>query len=348
MSVPSWHFLHGLCIRSDIPLDPYGLAPAGLVADLVILRGADREIPSRAPQGTVIASAVRHDRPDQPFYTAVADDNGYLLRFHGCCEVRVLPRFDQAECHVQPGVDPALIAVFLSGITLAFFLGLRGHPILHAAAVSAPGLDGELVAVAGGPGSGKSTLTALLCAAGCNFVTDDLLRLDVHGRHTDAIGGCSELRLRPGAAHLLDAFDPVPPTTRVTVDGRLALLFPKRDPHSPRLRLVILPWPSRVSDQVRLERVEPSEALLLLARYPRLDGWTLPAVLSMQFDALSRLVGTTPVLVAQIPWDPAPTVTRAVELLRQLEEHRLIGSTSDTGEAPSSSWESPPSGMRPV
>lgn len=297
------YVLHGLRLRSEIPLAAVP-AVGGRAPDAELLLGRVVEIPRGVPSGTVIASCDHRDRPGELFYSAIADDGAHLLRIHGVCDLRVDASRTRLVCDVDPRAAPDLVAMHLSGIGIAFVLGLGGTPVLHASAVAAPDLADEVVALGGGSGTGKSTVAALLCAAGCDFVTDDLLRLGFDGDAALSIGGSPELRLRDGAAYVLDAFAPPRPAARRTVDDRLALSLGSGDVPTRRIRAVVVPWPARDLDRVHTRRLDASDALVLLARSPKLEGWVSPSVVKMQFDGLARLVRSVPVLIARIPWAP--------------------------------------------
>jgi hypothetical protein len=179
--------------------------------------------------------------------------------------------------------------------------------------------DGDVVAIAGGHGVGKSTVTALLCAVGCGFVTDDLLRIDVSGARVRTVGGCAELRLRAGAAHVLGFLTAVGARrVRSTADDRMAVELGSKPPAIGVLRAIVVPWPARGQRHVELERLPAAEALVVLARNPRLEGWVLPSVVKMQFEAVARVVESTPVVRAVFPWSPEPTRDSARELVEAL------------------------------
>ncbi len=314
------YLLHGCTVQSELPLLAARAAQGVLAGDspLVVELGESRTIPAAAPAGAVLATIAHNEHSDRTFYTAVSDGGELVFRVHGCCDVVAAPSRSRLVCHLDPAADPELVAVYLEGMVLAFLLGMQGEPVLHASAVSCAALGGRGVAIAGGAGVGKSTVTALLCAAGCTFVTDDLLRLGLVEGRAVVRGGCSELRLRTSGDVVLDAFAEPGPPVRTAADGRLAVRLPYDERESVDLVAVVLPWPSRELGHVELERLAPADALVQLARSPKLEGWRSRDVLAMQLDALTRLATTTPVLRAKVPWSPMPTLEGARELLAAL------------------------------
>jgi hypothetical protein len=312
------YLLHGLVVRSEVALGTMPVRDPGVGIDLDYLVGEARVVPALPPAGEVVARALHKDDVSRSFFTAARRSSGYIVRIHGLCDLEFDDAVSRAVCHLDPSGDPALVAVHLTGVVLAFAFGLRGQAVAHASAVTLPGTDDEVVALAGSSGVGKSTVAALLCALGCGFVTDDLLRFDVLDRHVVTVGGAPELRLRDGAVHVLDAFVAPGPPRRDTADGRVALHLASGDRTRRALRAIVVPAPDRVGTSVTLERLRPADALLLLARSPKLDGWLLPGVVRGQFDALARLAEVTPAFVARLPWLPGPDAETARQLLEAL------------------------------
>lgn len=76
--------------------------------------------------------------------------------------------------------DPAapldMASAMLVATALPGLLWLRGHLVLHAAAVQFP--DGPAFAIAGATGSGKSTVLAQLIAGGAALIGDDTIAFD--------------------------------------------------------------------------------------------------------------------------------------------------------------------------
>lgn len=303
--------LHGITVRSELELHQSRILPAGTPADLDVTVGH----PARSLDDTPPGRVLLHFEADRQYYTAVADDHGYLLRFYGTCDVRLDGELRHATVHALPQADPAILSVLLCGTVLASVLALRGAPVLHASAVE---VGDDALAFVGSSGMGKSTTATLFCAEGARLITDDVLRVDLDHTPPRCFLGATELRLRKSAGALAEAFS-VRPGQRVTGDARDALSVPVADREELPLRAVIVPVPDKDGrrDTV-VEQPDPMAAFLLLSRFPRLLGWRDGDILRRQFQQLGELIDRVPVFVAHMPWGPpfpdglAASVRRAV------------------------------------
>nr|WP_300146687.1 hypothetical protein [Propionicimonas sp.] len=290
--------LYGLSVRSDVPLHQDRPAPTTMDADVVIRRGAPVADLSERPEGRILLDL----NMDRQYFTAVAVEDGYRLRFYGTCDVLIDTGLRAAVIHPVPEADPDLLPVLAGGTLLAFILSMRGEAVLHASAVQ---VGDSALAFVGYSGMGKSTMATLLCADGATLITDDLLRLDLRHRPPTCALGATELRLRKAAGDLAARF-PVTPGHRVTADARDALSIPISTTPDLPLAAIVVPQPDRELDpaQARVERMDPMAAFLLLTRFPRLLGWQDEEVLRRQFQQLGDIVESVPVYTAHLPWGP--------------------------------------------
>lgn len=291
--------VHGLLVRSALCLDSGRPASA---------QGPDAEIdlelglasPSPQPDGPPPGEpAVSFVAGEVAVYSAALEDDVARFRVHGLCDFEVTPETRSARCRPVPGAEVGVLSLVGRGAFLAFWLGLHGECVLHASAVEA---DGRALVFVGGSGMGKSTMAAWACAAGARFVSDDLVRVDGSGQPR-WLGRSPELRLRHGAAVLVagreQEWD-----VRESPDGRLAALPPVAEQSSARIGAVVIPQPSKDVTEVRVQTLDPVEAVLAIARFPRLEGWRLPLAIEGQLDGAARLAAAVPVHVATIPWGP--------------------------------------------
>jgi hypothetical protein len=198
-------------------------------------------------------------------------------------------------------MEPEYLSILLNGSIAAFLHAARGLTVLHASAVR---LGQRSIAVVGPSNQGKSTVAAILCAAGAALLTDDVLVIDVDpGPIVMARRGSCELRLRPGTEMIADRF-PAAIVRRPTADQRIALLPPAvAEPRIP-LSAIIFPRPVREATEMHARRLSMGEAALLLGANQRIEGWRDAAVLRGQFEAVSDIVTRVPVIELTLPWGP--------------------------------------------
>lgn len=304
--------IHGLVIESEIDVGALRPAPEGCAPDVVIERAADRPVPALPPAGRPISDLL--DPADgRPFLTVRRRDDGSVVaRAHGIADFVVEPGASRVVVAVDPEADPGLATVIAGGTLLALLLQLRGHLVLHASAV----VDGSsAVAVAGASGMGKSTMASLCCAAGARLLADDVLRVEVADGVALAHAGSTTVRLRPGAASLVERFES--PTAR-SADARILLRPPSSSGAVAPLRAVVIPA-RHEGGQLRVTRIGGADALLMLSRFPRLLGVRDPALLAAEFERLAALVAVVPVAVAELPVGPPFATDLGARLLDRLE-----------------------------
>ena len=112
-------------------------------------------------------------------------------------------------------------------------------------------------------------------------------------------GSAGELRLRDGAASIAAAV----PTAerRATADERIGLVCADVEPDWVTLGAVVIPYPSRESDEIEVVTVPPSAAVFRLLAFPRVHGLRSPIVLRRQFEMLSELLRRVPVYEVVVP-----------------------------------------------
>ncbi|MBA2954242.1 hypothetical protein GON03_07905 [Nocardioides sp. MAH-18] len=314
MSAPTTR-IYGLTIRSQVPLHQDRPALAGMPVDLEVLLGEPAAPVRSTPPGRLLLDLSGSRR----YYAASVDADGFHLRFFGTCDVDIDPGLGRATVHPVPTADPDLVSVLVSGTVLAFVLAMRGEAVLHASAVQ---VGDAALAFVGASGMGKSTMATLLCAAGARLVTDDVLRVDTTGSVPRCSLGATELRLRKGAEVLAGRFSSTGPTLRTTGDGRRALGPSASTTEGLPLAGLVVPLPDHSPDRraVELTRLAPSEALVLLAQFPRVLGWQDDQVRRSTFQQLADVVDRVPVHLARLPWGPpfaddvVPSVLRATGL----------------------------------
>lgn len=299
--------LYGLVVDSEVEL--HQNRPTADAADVTVRLGSRMTAAQERPVGHVL---LHYETDERRLFTATAEESGYRLRFYGTADFVIDSRLSDVVIHAVDGAPQDTLGVLVAGTLLSFLLALRGEPVLHASAVD---VDGTAVAFVGSSGMGKSTMATLLCAAGAQLITDDVLRVDLDGPQPRCYLGATALRLRKSAAELAELFA-VAPRQRVTGDGRDSLtMTPATVEHLPLAALVIpVPQHDGETSRPELVRLDRKHGLLALLQFPRLVGWEDAEILDRQLQDLGSLVEAVPVYVARLPWGPpfAPTLARDV------------------------------------
>lgn len=289
--------IHGLLVQSEIPLEAPTVDDGG-EPDYRVVAGEPRECESAPPPGRLLAELQLGELG----YWACEDENDpdrWTVRHAGLCETELDRDRKLIVVHPCPAADPGLIPVLVAGSALAHVLAAEGRLGLHASAVEH---DGRAVAIAGPSGTGKSTLAAVLCAAGAGLVSDDVLRVDVTPQGAICFPGTRSLRLRPQAASL--AADIGAADARETADGRTAV-FPHCAGDGPLdLAAIVVPEPSREATRLDVTRLGAKDALVELLRHPRLAGWQTPDPIGRLFELTADVADGVPVFRATVPWGP--------------------------------------------
>ena len=286
--------IHGLRVASVIPL---GVPESDQTkVDLEIRSGTMAAVPAAPPPGKVIRAFTFGEGGG---VACSRDEEGYLLRFYSTCDFRLDSALGAVEIRPDPELDPGMLAPLLEGPVISGILALDGECVLHASAVE---VEGRALAFVGGSGQGKSTLATLLCLGGASLVSDDVLRVDLSGEEARCFPGGRRNRLRSNAAALLDSL-PAGEVER-TGDDRVGADLAAGRSARPLLTGILVPQPSRTAEAVRLERLDPAKAFVVLSSFPRIYGWRESAPLRRQFEAFTRLARSVPVFNAEVPWGP--------------------------------------------
>ena len=289
--------LYGLTVAADFALHQDRPAPPGAPVDLTVRDGEPLAGNRGTPAGELLLDFGKE--PDRWYSVVRRADSSVLLRVHGVCDFVIAPDLRDVTVHLVHGTDPGMRAIMTTGTLLALQLYLRGRTVLHASAVER---DGTAVAFLGHSGMGKSTLAALLCAAGARVVSDDVVPV-ASGDWPLVPLGATELRLRPGAEAVTETMTAGTYRVRTSADDRTVVGLPSPGLADVPLGAVVVPRPNR-EDRLEMERLDPKSAAFAIMSFPRLMGWRDPVVLGQVLAHASWLARTVPVLVAHVPWGP--------------------------------------------
>lgn len=271
--------LYGLTVDSPLPLPGAPSAP-GSRANVRIRPGAARDF-----------SGARFDRPDWFHYRTTRTGAAHL-RWSGLFEFLVSPDGCDIRYRRLGRASDESFATYLLSQVLSFSLLARGRDPLHGTAVR---VGGEAVAFLAECGSGKSTLGAAMLARGFPVVTDDLLAVEPRGSSYVAHPGPARIKLFPGAARTLLPGRKGPVMAQGTRKMILSLGRPETVHQPVPLRALYVLAPRSRSQDVRIEPLPRSEALVEIVRASFNLLVSSPARLRSQFRSASRLAAVVPV-----------------------------------------------------
>ena len=298
------YYCAGLRVRSPLPLTARVVEGP---ADVVVVGGEDRPVPYERPSAEVIAERVVDG---YPWYTFAQRGEEVVGRFYGLADFEI----DGSGRQVTYYRDPAnrdLVPILIAGSLVAYLLSSAGRLVLHASAVE---VDGAALAFVGFSGQGKTTMATILCAEGYPLVTDDLLPVDPGPEGVTCAPGGIELRVREKVEALLERFSSGRVRGR-TLDDRHSVAPLATSAERLPLGALVIPWPDRTANTVSARRLPPGEAALLLARCQRIEGWTASSQLRAQFNSISTVVASVPVLEMHVPWGPPFPITLAEQVV---------------------------------
>jgi hypothetical protein len=291
--------LYGLTFETDFPLHQDRTATDADANSPVVTVILDGRCPraDNLPVGEVLLDFA--EGGDHWYSLVRRPDRSLVFRVYALCDFEISADLGTVSLRMVEGVDEGMASVMVVGTLAALQLYLRGELVLHASAVAR---DGRAVAFTGHSGMGKSTLAALLAAAGAAVISDDVL--PVHpGAPTTVRAGSTELRLRPGTKLVDGVLRGVAAGERTSADRREVVRFHGDGEDALPLDAILVPWPNRV-DRLEMERLSPQQAMLTLMSFPRLMGWRDPEVLRAVFAHVADVVRTVPVFRAHVPWGP--------------------------------------------
>ena len=308
---PHFYSAFGLSLRADRPLPGLVPLPASDAADVRISLGTlppdwPRVCADEALEPPWYASPAAN--PAEPPALVVRRPAGgryFHFRYGDATEFVV----DRGGAHVwstwPAAATLADTATYLLGPVLGLVLRLRGVVCLHASAVA---VGGRALALFGRAGAGKSTLAAAFARRGDVVLTDDVAPLEPDGDRFRVRPGYPQLRLWPDSVRLLygdaDALPPLTPT------------WEKRglDLTRPGYRFAARPLPlaavyvlgeRREADAPRVEELPAAGRLVTLAQNTYVNYLLDREMRAAEFEALGRLVATTPMRRAVAHADPA-------------------------------------------
>ncbi|MDF5728088.1 MAG: serine kinase [Rhizonema sp. PD38] len=211
-----------------------------------------------------------------------------------------------------PGMENDVLRPYILGPMFAVLLRQRGLLILHASSVA---INDEAIAFLGHSGWGKSTLASAFYNQGYSLLTDDLMAIQVEGRHPITFPGYPYVRLLPdSAASLGYDFKSLIPINSLVPKRNNSLMrgFPQKP--FPLKRLYVLENVARSQNEI--ESLQLQESLVELIRHSRvMNILTTKDFISSHLRQCSELLRKVPVyrLKRQHSLAALPNIVQLVE-----------------------------------
>lgn len=194
---------------------------------------------------------------------------------------------------VQPKgeIELKVLQAWLIGQLMPTLLRQRGYVVLHGSAVAK---EGTAIAFLGESGWGKSTLAEFFVQHGYDFLTDDMLVIDMERESLSVLPGPQYIRLNPDVgAKLVSDFDDLPLVSE-RVSKRIHSVRRAAETAMPLGKVYILdnvPAPEN-----RVEAIDGRPALLHLLMHTRAQKLlTEPVFLSRQLEQCTNLLQRVPI-----------------------------------------------------
>jgi hypothetical protein len=308
--------LYGLSVQTDCALPGLIPHPSPAPPDVrVALGGASDAWFASAPEDPWYVSPRLNDADEPPLVvTRRAGGGWFRLRYADGIQFLVSENATRVAAEWPPRWSPADAVVYLTGAVCGLLLRLRGVPALHASAVA---VDGAALAVCGPAGAGKSSTAAALAARGLPVLTDDVAPLVECGGTLHVQPSYPQLRLWPDVVPaLLGDGASLPPLTpnwdKRFMDLSRGAAF-QSEPLP--LRAVYVLGAREAREMPVVHPMPPVEAVLTLAANAYLGWFPGEAAAARQFQVLSRLAASVPVLAVTPPADAGrlPALAAALE-----------------------------------
>lgn len=135
------------------------------------------------------------------FYRATVDEIQFFSKEYGNIIVR---QGRDIIIESPPNADEAALRFPITGAALASILQHRGLLVFHASAVV---IDGKAAMFLGTPGSGKSTIAAVMHSFGYRVLSDEIVAVQAEGDMPVVLSGLPQIRLLPESTKYI-GFDP--------------------------------------------------------------------------------------------------------------------------------------------
>lgn len=281
--------LYGFEIKSDLPLRRLNAA-AGTRGEIAVRMAAEPLVlPAGAPDGV-----LEDERGELWYASHELDGGGCLLRLPPTGSFLLEPAAARVTVE-REDEDDELLEHRLASSAICTLLSMRGHLVLHAAAVER---GGRAVVFCGPTQRGKSTLARTLGEAGCGLLGEDGLAIAFGEGGTLIYPGARGVRARSrdddGRIRTELVADPGPVEPGPCPVGAIVLLGER-------------------GAELEVEPLAPARALALLT--PNLVHSGGRGSIGTAFQRLATLLGETPAFRVSFPDDLGQLTESAKKLL---------------------------------
>jgi hypothetical protein len=233
-------------------------------------------------------------------------DEGYLLRFNELADFIVDHCGRNIVCMPKFRTPKEIINHLLLNQVIPLVINLKGKEALHASGVLT---SWGVIAFAGNPGSGKSTIAGSFFKTGNSLMGDDCVPLVEQSQNIYAVPAYPELRLRGdslgwffGNVGDLGSGPHYKIKERVSIE-RDAKLFCTEIQPLKRVYTITNLFESKDKNDIIIERLSPLKSLMELIKYTFKLDITDHNMLKRQLDFLKKVVSTVPVRRLTFPRD---------------------------------------------
>jgi hypothetical protein len=279
----------GQAIASDFPFRDLKKVPSGW-SGISICR-----TPGNFPAlGALLRTAGGDD--EVPLIRVYEDESGIQYIAEGVARFHIEPTGARIWYELAPDHRAFDVESLILGPILGYAMQNAGGVQLHAGAVA---VNGRAFAFAGSGGLGKSTLAGALMRSGCDFLSDDVLPLDLSSGRIFALPSAPKMRLWEDSVRALSG-DPKQYEAAVSWVGKLRITTDKAwgncaDVSVPLGGIYLLEPHLRQGCMPAFKACEPVEATLRLLANTYLAESLRGVRATSALETVSTLARTIPV-----------------------------------------------------
>jgi hypothetical protein len=293
--------VYGLCLSTNQPIPGLILMPASSSPgghDIEVNFSAGLSTAWREAAWSVWFASSERTEQGEPCLTIWHREGGAGFRvcYHDGVEFAIDPGGKRIEVRWPDSTTLENAASYLLGPVLGFLLRLRGVTCLHASAVA---VDDFAVAIAGPPGSGKSTTAAAFARRGHAVLSDDVVPLLERGDSFALVPAYGSLCLWPDSVKALYGSEEALPRLLPGWDKRHLALeqegFRFQKQPLPLGAIYVLGERSGDPGAPFIESVAGQTSLISLVANTYANRTLDTSMRAQEFEFLGRVVRTVPV-----------------------------------------------------